>query len=168
LALLRFDICHTPIRVPKLPGTAPAGLLPVATTASPDVQGQLRAARLAGEAQKVKLCNGSRLWHCEAMTEIRDPADCTTMTEVRTGVDDVDRQVVALLKRRFGYMEAAARIKPDRSAVRDEWRKADVLAKVDVEANKLGIDREMLARVYEDLVETSIAYELDLFDRTRA
>ena len=65
------------------------------------------------------------------MTEIRDPADCTTMTEVRAGVDDVDRQVVALLKRRFGYMDAAARIKPDRSAVRDEWRKADVLAKVD-------------------------------------
>ena len=49
------------------------------------------------------------------MTDIRDPADCTTMTEVRAGVDDVDLQVAALLKRRFGYMEAAARIKPDRS-----------------------------------------------------
>jgi len=31
------------------------------------------------------------------MTEIRDPSDCMTMTEVRSGVDDVDRQVVALL-----------------------------------------------------------------------
>ena len=102
------------------------------------------------------------------MTEIRDPADCTTMTEVRTGVDDVDRQVVALLKRRFGYMAAAARIKPDRSAVRDEWRKSDVLAKVDASADQLGVDRTLLARLYEDLIETSIAYELDLFDRTRA
>ena len=102
------------------------------------------------------------------MTEIRDPADCTTMTEVRTGVDDVDRQVVALLKRRFGYMAAAARIKPDRSAVRDEWRKSDVLAKVDASADQLGVDRTLLARLYEDLIETSIAYELDLVDRTRA
>ena len=101
------------------------------------------------------------------MTEIRDPADCTTMTEVRAGVDDLDRQVVALMKRRFGYMAAAARIKPDRSAVRDEWRKADVLAKVDAEAGRLGIDRELMARLYEDLIETSIAYEMDLFDRTR-
>jgi len=102
-----------------------------------------------------------------SMTEIRDPADCTSMTEVRTGVDDVDRRLVALLQRRFGYMAAAARIKPDRSAVRDEWRKADVLAKVDAEAERLGVDRALMARLYEDLVETSIAYELDLFDRTR-
>ncbi len=90
------------------------------------------------------------------------------MTEVRAGVDDVDRQVVTLLKRRFGYMEAAARIKPDRSAVRDEWRKADVKAKVDASADELGVDRDLMSRLYEDLIETSIAYELDRFDRTRA
>ena len=102
------------------------------------------------------------------MSEILDPADCTTMTEVRAGVDDVDRQVVALLKRRFGYMAAAARIKPDRSVIRDEWRKADVLAKVDTSADQLGVDRALMARIYEDLIETSIAYELDLFDRTRS
>ena len=101
------------------------------------------------------------------MTEIRDPADCATMTEVRAGVDDVDRQVVALLKRRFGYMDAAARIKPDRTAVRDEWRKADVLAKVDAAAAELGVDRALMSRLYEDLIETSIAHELEVFDRTR-
>jgi isochorismate pyruvate lyase len=101
------------------------------------------------------------------MTEIRDPAECSNMAEVRAGVDDVDRQVVALLKRRFGYMDAAARIKPDRAAVRDESRKADVLAKVDNVAAELGIDRGLLARLYEDLIETSIAHELEVFDRIR-
>jgi isochorismate pyruvate lyase len=101
------------------------------------------------------------------MTEIRDPSDCRTMTDVRSGVDDVDRQVVALLKRRFGYMDAAARIKPDRSAVRDEWRKADVLAKVDAAAAELGVNRALMARLYEDLIETSIAHELEVFDQTR-
>lgn len=101
------------------------------------------------------------------MTDILEPADCSTMTEVRAGVDDVDRHVVALLKRRFGYMDAAARIKPDRSAVRDEWRKADVLAKVDSAASELGLDRALLARLYEELIESSIAYELEAFDRTR-
>lgn len=101
------------------------------------------------------------------MTAILDPADCNTMTEVRAGVDDVDRQVVALLKRRFGYMDAAARIKPDRSAVRDEWRKADVLAKVNTTATELGVDPALMARLYEDLIETSIAHELEVFDQTR-
>lgn len=89
------------------------------------------------------------------------------MVDVRSGVDEIDRQLVALIERRFGYMAAAARIKPDRSAVRDEWRKADVLAKVDASADHLGVDRTLMARLYEDLIETSIAYELDLFDRTR-
>ena len=103
----------------------------------------------------------------EPMTEIRDPADCSTMTEVRAGVDDVDRRIVSLLQRRFGYMDAAARIKPDRSAVRDEWRKADVKAKVDAAASELGVDRELMARLYEDLIETSIAHEMEVFDRMR-
>ncbi len=99
------------------------------------------------------------------MTDVRDPADCTTMIEVRAGVDEVDRRIVALIARRFGYMDAAARIKPERSAVRDEKRKADVLANVDASAREAGIDHKLAARLYEDLIETSIAYELGVFDR---
>ena len=47
------------------------------------------------------------------------PEDCQTMTDVRAGVDALDRELVALLATRFGYMRAAARIKPSRDAVRD-------------------------------------------------
>ena len=101
-------------------------------------------------------------------TESRDPAQCTTMTEVRAGVDAIDRQLVALIARRFAFMDAAARIKPVREAVRDEWRKADVLAKVDAAAAAAGVDRELMARLYEDLIETSIAHELARWDATRS
>ena len=101
------------------------------------------------------------------MSNISEPADCTDMTQVRAGVDDVDRQLVALLARRFGYMDAAARIKPTRKAVRDVWRKADVKAKVDVAAAIAGVDRELVARLYEDLIETSIAHELVRWDVIR-
>jgi hypothetical protein len=34
-------------------------------------------------------------------------------------------------------------------------------------ADALGVDRAVMARLYEDLIETSIAYELTEFDRTR-
>ena len=101
------------------------------------------------------------------MSEIKEPADCLTMTDVRAGVDDVDRQVVALLERRFGYMDAAARIKVDREAVRDEWRKAEVLSKVDAAAEERGVDRALVARLYEDLIETSIAHEFEEWDLVR-
>ena len=50
------------------------------------------------------------------------PEACRTMAEVRQGVDALDRVLVELLARRQRYMDAAARIKPSRDAVRDEAR----------------------------------------------
>jgi len=102
------------------------------------------------------------------MTEILEPQDCTTMAEVRAGVDDVDRKIVALLARRFGYMDAAARIKPDRSVVRDEARKAEVIERVKTSARAHRLDPDLLARLYDQLIEACIAYEFEEFDRLRA
>lgn len=90
------------------------------------------------------------------------------MTEVRAGIDEIDQRMVELVARRFRFMDAAARIKPDRAAVRDENRKAEVLAKVDRAAAEAGVDRSLMARIYEELIERSIAYEFVEFDRIRA
>lgn len=98
------------------------------------------------------------------MTILPGP-DCSTMTEVRAGVDQVDRELVALLARRFAYMEAAARIKPERGHIRDEARKAAVIANARAEALRLGLSGEVIADLWERLVEASIAYELAAFDR---
>lgn len=99
------------------------------------------------------------------MNDIRDPEACQTMTDVRTGVDAVDRELVALLKRRFGYMDAAARIKPERGMVRDEARKAQVIDNARAAARAAGIPDIAVADIWERLVEASIAYEMDAFDR---
>lgn len=96
------------------------------------------------------------------------PADCRTMAEVRAGIDSVDRQLVGLLGERFRYMDAAARIKNDRDSVRDERRKAEVLANVRRHADGEGIPADKVAMVYELLIESSIAYEFDRFDEGRA
>ena len=89
------------------------------------------------------------------------------MAQVRVGVDALDRQLVALLAERFAHMRAAARIKPDPSAVRDEARKAQVIANVCAEAERLGAPTDIVAELWEQLVEASIAYEMAEFDRTR-
>jgi isochorismate pyruvate lyase len=86
------------------------------------------------------------------------------MAEVRHGVDRLDEAIVALIAERFRYMDAAARIKPDRAAVRDEARKAQVIGNVVRLAEAEGAPPAVLAEVYEKLVEGSIAYEFDRFD----
>ena len=99
------------------------------------------------------------------MTQILAGPDCTTMAEVRAGVDQLDRDLVAMLARRFAYMDAAARIKPTRDRVRDEDRKAQVIEQARAEAQRLGVPETVVVEMWETLVEGSIAYELAAFDR---
>ena len=101
------------------------------------------------------------------MTVIKLPDDCETMIEVRAGVDQVDRELVALLARRFGYMDAAARIKTDRNSVRDEARKAEVIDNVARAAEAAGLEPARLRAVWNELVEQSIAYEAIKWDVLR-
>jgi len=96
-----------------------------------------------------------------------NPENYSTMAEVRAGVDEIDRQLVALLDQRFAHMRAAARIKPERAAVRDEPRKAQVIENARAEAERLGAPGQVIADLWEQLVEASIAYEMAEFERLR-
>jgi isochorismate pyruvate lyase len=96
------------------------------------------------------------------------PEKCGSMAEVREGIDKLDEQIVALIAERFRFMDAAARIKEERGAVRDEARKAEVIANAKRHAHEVLIPATVIEEVYERLVEGSIAYELERFDEKRA
>lgn len=91
-------------------------------------------------------------------------ADCTDMMQVRTAIDSLDTLIVSLLGERMRYIEAAARIKPDRGAVRDEVRKAAVIAHAVKVADDRGFPPKLAYRLYDMLVEGSIAHEFEAFD----
>jgi isochorismate pyruvate lyase len=92
------------------------------------------------------------------------PADCMTMAQVRQGVDALDRLLVTVLAERQRYMDAAARIKPDRAAVRDEARIEDVVAKVRAAAREAGLSEEIAEPVWRTLIERCIAHEFGVWD----
>lgn len=96
-----------------------------------------------------------------------EPDQCQSMAEVRRGIDALDAELVRLLARRFAYMRAAARIKPHRDQVRDEDRKASVIAQARALGDELGAPPQVVERLWESLVEASIAYELAEWDRLR-
>jgi isochorismate pyruvate lyase len=89
------------------------------------------------------------------------------MAEVRQGVDALDRALVSLLAERQRYMDAAARIKADRAAVRDEARIEDVVAKVKAAARAAGLSEAIAEPVWRTLIERCIAYEFESWDATR-
>lgn len=96
-----------------------------------------------------------------------DPDACRDMSDVRAGVDEIDRLLVALIARRQGYMDAAARIKESRSAVRDEARINQVLANVQAEAERQGLSWGIAEPVWRELMERCIAYEFGVWDALR-
>ncbi len=95
------------------------------------------------------------------------PADCATMAEVRKGVDALDRALVVLLAERQRYMDAAARIKTDRAAVREVARIEDVVAKVKAYAREAGLSEAIAEPVWRTLIDRCIAYEFDRWDELR-
>ncbi|RVQ69223.1 chorismate mutase [Croceicoccus ponticola] len=97
----------------------------------------------------------------------KSPDDCETMIEVRAGVDATDRALIELFATRFCYMRAAARIKPTRDAVRDEERKRAVIEAATAHASAIGVPTAVVAEMWEVLVEASIAYEMDEWERLR-
>ncbi len=99
------------------------------------------------------------------MSETPLPPDaCETMAEVRAAIDDLDKRIVAQFATRFAYMRAAARIKPERGQVRDEDRKAEVIANARAEAEVAGLPGTATAAIWDGLVEASIAYEMAHWD----
>ena len=102
------------------------------------------------------------------MSDAKLPEDCETMLDVRAGVDATDRELMALLDRRFGYMRAAARIKQSRDTVRDEARKSHVIDAATADAAARGMPSDQIEVIWNQLVEASIAYELVEWDRLRS
>jgi len=95
------------------------------------------------------------------------PADCQTMLEVRQGVDALDRLLVQVLAERQRYMDAAARIKGERHAVRDNARVEEVVAKVKAAARDAGLSEQIAEPVWRTLIERCIAYEFEVWDALR-
>ncbi len=155
------------------PGIAPHDLLSYAATASPGYGANSRSARTSRIAPKVKprFLSTNRAFgvNAQGMSETPTlPEDCTDMYQVRAGVDAIDRELIDLIDRRFGYMRAAARIKQSRDEVRDEARKAEVIANVRKAALAHGLPEEKITELWGLLVESSIAYELLEWDRYRS
>ena len=93
---------------------------------------------------------------------------CTSMTEVRAGVNALDDVLVPLLVTRGGYMTHAARIKSQQDQVRDEDRIEAIVARVRKRAAAEGGQADVMEAIYRSMMEAYIDYEHREFARMRA
>jgi isochorismate pyruvate lyase len=74
-------------------------------------------------------------------------------------MDAVDRELIALIATRVGYVRAAARFKPSMEAVSDHGRMNAVFATRRAWAEEAGLDGATMETLYRDLVVYCVAEE---------
>ncbi len=101
----------------------------------------------------------------EPLLPIRSPESCADMTELRSEIDRLDRQLVELLAVRSGYVARAAELKKARSAIVDEARIEQIIGKVRGYALGHGADPELIEAIYRAMIAAFIAFEEKAFDK---
>ncbi|MBV4452751.1 MULTISPECIES: chorismate mutase [Pseudomonas] len=87
-------------------------------------------------------------------------ATCTTLEEVRTNIDLLDKQIITLLAERGRYVSQAARFKKDTADVKAPQRVEQVIAKVRGLSETVGANPEVTEHVYRAMIAAFIQQEL--------
>ena len=83
------------------------------------------------------------------------------LSNVRSVIDDIDRELIRLLAQRQILVEKAGRLKPkgDKSAVRGNDCVAQVIANRRKEALELGLSPDVAESVWQSMIQALIALE---------
>lgn len=95
------------------------------------------------------------------------PEQCSTLEEIRAGMDQIDREIVTLIARRVDYVRNAARFKNSAAAVADPDRMAKVLRTRREWAEAAGLDGAAIEALYRDLVAYCVSEEHKHFETLR-
>lgn len=91
---------------------------------------------------------------------MKPPEECQNMTEIRSEIDALDRQVIQLLGQRFAYVKAAAKFKTDAVSVKAPERFQSMLQQRRIWAEVEGLNPDAIEKLYRDLVNHFIQEEL--------
>lgn len=89
-----------------------------------------------------------------------DGVDCSDIEEVRANIDRIDRQIVALLAEREGFVRQAAKFKKTTADVKAPQRVEQVIARVTALSQELGANPAVTEQVYRAMISGFIDAEL--------
>jgi isochorismate pyruvate lyase len=92
---------------------------------------------------------------------MKTPTDCNSLADVRSAIDHVDEQIVALLGLRADYVRSAAAFKSSESNVAAPERLAAMLQLRREWAGREKLDPDFIESLYRDLVAYFTAHEME-------
>ncbi|MBX3014522.1 MAG: chorismate mutase [Caldilineaceae bacterium] len=94
------------------------------------------------------------------------PEACTTIEEVRSSIDELDRVIITALGQRFHYVKAVTRFKKNADDVRAPARYLAVLQSRRAWAEEVGLNPDVIEAMYRHLIEHFIDEEMKLVHHT--
>jgi isochorismate pyruvate lyase len=94
--------------------------------------------------------------HCNKIA----PEHCANMEEVRAEIDLLDKDIIAMLGKRFDYVKAAATFKTSETSVRAPARFDSMLQQRRSWALAVGLNPDAIEKMYRDLVNHFIDEEM--------
>lgn len=91
---------------------------------------------------------------------MKSPLECENMAEIRTEIDEIDRQVIQLIGQRFEYVKAASKFKTSETGVKAPERFKAMLLQRREWAVEEGLNPDAIEKMYFDLVNHFIEEEL--------
>ena len=92
-----------------------------------------------------------------------EPEKCENMLEIRAEIDSIDRNIIALIGKRYQYVKAAAKFKTSETSVKAPERFKAMLIERRAWAEQHGLSPDMVEKLYSDMVNYFISEELKLF-----
>lgn len=94
------------------------------------------------------------------MSVAKNPQECSTMAEVREGIDTLDRQLVDLLTLRAAFIDRATELKQGNGwPARIPERVEEVVHNARRAAEATGLDPDLIERLWRQLIDWSIDRE---------
>lgn len=90
----------------------------------------------------------------------KEPADCADMNDIRAEIDAMDRDIIAIIGKRFEYVKAAAKFKVSQTDVRAPQRFTAMLEQRREWAVEQGLNPDAIEKMYRDLVNHFIEEEM--------
>ena len=90
---------------------------------------------------------------------MKKAAECENMSEVRAGIDAVDRELVDLLALRWTYVDRAWVFKRSPEEASVPWRNKEVIQRVRDRAEETGMPPEMAEALWRMIIGWGIQYE---------
>ncbi|MFT6916566.1 MAG: isochorismate pyruvate lyase [Motiliproteus sp.] len=88
------------------------------------------------------------------------PENCTDMDEIRIEIDTMDQDIIAILGKRFEYVQAASKFKTSKTSVRAPERFKAMLEQRRAWATAAGLSPDAIEKMYRDLVNHFISEEM--------